>query len=398
MMHQLTATPFQDDVHRLPSITWTVSCEKVVSYQVVVMPNLLDPDNPTLIEAGSRQEFVSHRRFVVIDRTVDELYGDRLRTYLCSRGITARICSLPISEPTKIIDSVLRICRELDDFGIDRRREPIIGIGGGVLLDVVGLAASLYRRHTPYIRVPTTVVGLIDAGIGAKTGVNFDGHKNRIGSYEPPAAALLDRTFVATLDERQISNGLAEIVKIGLVKDRKLFELVEAHGPRMLAERLQGVTPVSEAATREMLRRAVQGMLEELQPNLWEQRLERLVDYGHSFSPALEMAALPALLHGEAVAIDMALTTVLGCRRGLVCPTDRDRVLAALRGLRLPVWHPLCEPRLLGRALTDTTRHRNGLQRLPVPVGIGQAVFVNDVSADELAESAFELADLAVSS
>jgi 3-dehydroquinate synthase len=133
-------------------------------------------------------------------------------------------------------------------------------------------------------------------------------------------------------------------------------------------------------------------MLEELQPNLWETGLERLVDYGHSFSPAIEMAGLPDLLHGEAVCIDMALTTHIAHRRGLVSDIELSRVMNVMRLLELPVHHTSCTPELLVRALVDTTRHRDGLQRLPLPVGIGGATFVNDVSADELAVAAESVA------
>jgi 3-dehydroquinate synthetase len=394
MHNQLVASPFEDDIERPPSVTWTVQCHKPVRYDVVVMPNLLDPANPALAEAGTHADTdrsATPRRFVVVDANVHSIYGDRLREYFTQRGIVYHLCVLRACESTKNLDSVRRIFGELDAFGIDRRREPIIAVGGGVLLDMVGLASSLYRRKTPYVRVPTTLIGLVDAGIGAKTGVNFGAHKNRVGTYEPPVAALLDRSFIVTQSSRELSNGLAEILKIALVKDSVLFDLLESYGTRLLDERLQGLTPAGESAAREVLRRAVQGMLEELQPNLWEQELERLVDYGHSFSPALEMAALPSLLHGEAVTVDMALTTLISFNRGLVTAAERDRVLAVMRELRLPIWHPACEPDLLYRALAETTRHRNGSQRLPLPSGIGSAKFVNDLGLDEVTDAALAL-------
>lgn len=112
------------------------------------------------------------------------------------------------------MELVTAILEAVHQFGIDRRSEPIIAIGGGVCLDVVGLAASLYRRRTPYIRVPTTLLAYVDASVGAKTGVNFAGGKNKLGSYVPPAATFLDCAFFQTLPQRQISNGLAEMLKV----------------------------------------------------------------------------------------------------------------------------------------------------------------------------------------
>lgn len=400
MSDQLLVSESGPNLTAPPKTTWDVQAQKPVAYRVVVSRDILDPHNPALLDAGtvnhsSTVNRGSRRRFLVIDANVDRLYGDRLRAYLKHHDVDYHICTLDSNEESKNMDSVFHIVDDLDKFGIDRRREPIIGIGGGVLQDIVGLTASLYRRHTPYVRVPTTLIGLVDAGVGVKTGVNFGGHKNRLGSYEPPAVALLDRTFLKTVDRRHISNGLAEILKIGLIKDGELFALLDEFGDVLLSEHLQGETAESEAATRHVLWRAVHGMLEELQPNLWEHQLERVVDYGHSFSPTIEMGALPALLHGEAVTVDMAFTTVLAWRRNLISIKNRDRVLSTMRRLDLPVWHELCDPNLLSRALDDTVRHRDGLQRLPLPMEIGDACFVNDVTAQELAAAAKDLRALA---
>ncbi|WP_371656846.1 sedoheptulose 7-phosphate cyclase [Streptomyces sp. NBC_00224] len=374
-----------------PVRSWTVSTAKPVRYEVGFTPDVLDPRNPALAGAGVPGDGPAPpRRLLVVETTVDELYGDRLRAYGAARGLDYEIHVLTAHEQLKTMDAVFSVAEAMDRFGIARRSEPVVALGGGVLMDVVGLACSLYRRSTPYVRVPTTLIGLVDAGVGAKTGVNFGPHKNRLGTYHPAAQTLLDPRFLATLDRRHLSNGMAEILKIALIKDRDLFDLLEAHGDRLVGERFQGGRSPSPVV-RQVLGRAVHGMLEELQGNLWESELERVVDYGHSFSPTLEMRALPELLHGEAVCLDMALTTLIAERRGLVRPVERRRILDVMRGLGLPVWHRLCEPGVLGEALADTVRHRDGSQRLPLPVGIGDAVFVDDVTPGELARSARRL-------
>jgi 3-dehydroquinate synthetase len=364
--------------------SWLVRTHKPVSYEVRLRDRLFDLDRTDVLEIGAGQQGPL-RRFVVVDSKVDLLHGNRIRAYFDHHGVDYAMMVVPADETVKEFDTAARIVTRLDTFGIARRREPLIVIGGGVLMDIVGLAASLYRRGTPFLRVPTTLIGLVDAGVGAKTGVNFNGHKNRLGTFAPAELTLLDRSFLATLHRRHISNGLAEILKIALIKDFALFELLETYGPTLLDEKFQGSTPDGDRAARAVLRAATHGMLEELQPNLWEAELERCVDYGHTFSPTVEMSALPALLHGEAVCIDMALTTVLACRRGLLTAEQRDRVFAVMRALELPSWNPLLASDVLARALEDTVRHRDGLQRLPLPVGIGAVVFVNDVTEAELA-------------
>ncbi len=370
------------------SASWLVRAQKSVSYEVRFCEDLFRSDRTDLLEKGEHE--ATPRRFVVLDSNVDRYHGARIRAYFEHHGVEYAMLTVSADETVKDFETAARIVKELDKFGIARRREPIIVIGGGVLMDIVGLAASLYRRGTPYLRVPTTLIGLVDAGVGAKTGVNFNGHKNRLGTYAPAELTLLDRAFLATLDRRQISNGLAEILKIALIKDFALFEQLEEHGALLLAEKFQGLSPESDRTAVAVLHAATRGMIEELEPNLWEAQLERCVDYGHTFSPTIEMRALPALLHGEAVCVDMALTTILACRRGLLTEAQRDRVFAVMTLLELPTWDSLLEPEMLAQALHDAVRHRDGRQRLPLPVGIGGVTFVNDVTPEEL-DAALEI-------
>lgn len=373
--------------------SWTVRNVQPVEYDVVLCDNVLDPANPSILGAIPGQGRV--RRLVVVDSTVDALFGQAIRAYFDGNDVEHRVLVLEPGEVNKTVEASMLVTTAMDEFGVDRRREPVIAIGGGVLLDIVGYACSVYRRATPFVRVPTTLIGLVDAGVGVKTGVNANGHKNRIGTYFAAERTLLDRKFLTTLPRRHVSNGLAEILKIALIKDRELFDLMEVTGEHVLEAKMQP-GPGSVDPALEIIERAIHGMLTELQPNLWEKTLERVVDYGHTFSPSLEMAALPALLHGEAVCIDMALTTCLGEQRGLVTADERRRVLELMTRLELPTWHPLLTADLLQKALADTVRHRDGQQRLPLPVGIGSACFVNDVRPEELAEAAAALEDVAL--
>ena len=366
-----------------PSARWLVRAYRCVAYEVRIRDRVFDPENLDVLEVAGRPETAA-RRLLVVDRNVDRVHGPQIREYLHQHGVPHRILVVHAEEGSKHLGTVVRVAEEMDAFGLMRRSEPVIVVGGGVLMDVVGLAASLYRRGTPLVRVPTTLVGLVDAGVGAKTGVNFNGGKNRLGTYAPAELTLLDRRFLSSLPQRHISNGLGEILKIALIKDKGLFELLETHGGRLVHERFQGLTEAGDEAALAALRAATHAMLEELQPNLWETDLERAVDYGHTFSPRIEMQALPELLHGEAVAVDMALTTLLAQGRRLVSDDEQRRVFAVLDTLGLPSWDPVVTHELLVDALRETTLHRDGRQRLPLPVGIGDVTFVDDVTDDEL--------------
>ncbi len=164
---------------------WNVNSVLPVNYQVKMIDNIFSIDNPTLLTGGTQECSNILRRVVVVDEKVYQLYGKKIRDYLNFHSVNYKIISLSTSELTKTIDAVLHVVQAIDEFEVTRRQEPVIAIGGGVLLDIVGLAVSLYRRSTRWVRIPTTLIGLVDAGVGAKTGINFGHHKNRIGTYFP---------------------------------------------------------------------------------------------------------------------------------------------------------------------------------------------------------------------
>ena len=167
-----------------------------------------------------------------------------------------------------------------------RRREPFLAIGGGVLLDIAGMAASLYRRGVPFVRVPTTLLSIVDASVGVKNGVDYccavmdETYKNRVGSFYAPSSCLLDNSFIATQDARNVSNGFGEILKLALVRSPDLFELLETHGSALVESRFAATPSVPSGVSDRIIDLSIQIMLEELGPNLWEKKLERCVDYG----------------------------------------------------------------------------------------------------------------------
>lgn len=368
---------------------WNISAKMEVSYTIVEYPTLFSSNDQNIFGENINSSTEQKRRLIIIDKNVDKFYGDKVISYFSKHGIEIKKISMKTTEKDKTITAVFTILKEFDNFKLLRRKEPIIAIGGGVLLDIVGMAASLYRRGAPYIRVPTTLIGMIDAGIGVKTGVNFNNHKNRAGTYYEPLVSYIDISFLETLDTRHISNGLAEILKIGLIKDVSLFALLEKYGKTLLTTKFQNLS-----ISKTVIHKAIEGMLEDLEPNLWEKNLERLVDFGHTFSGVLEMKALPHLSHGEAVSIDMAYVSILAYHRKLITEHELSRIINIMRSMRLPYYHKLCEPDIMYNALVDTTSHRDGLQRFPIPIGIGTAIFVNDITYQEIKLASYTLKNM----
>lgn len=383
-------------------IEWRVVSPITFEYAVREVADVLDPANDALIfghigDAATlaRAKARELKRVVVVDEAVHALFGERIEAYFAHYGVQMKLLVLPTTEENKDMEMVLTIAEAIHDLGVDRRLDPVIAIGGGVCMDIVGFAASIYRRRTPYIRVPTTLMGYVDASVGAKTGVNFAGKKNKLGAYIPPALTLLDRSFLATLDERQLANGAAEIAKMALVKDPELYQLLGAYGHELIEHKFQDLpaTDAPHAAERatapsRVLYLAIQTMLEELAPNLWEDSLERLVDFGHVFSLELEMAALfdDKLFHGEAVAIDMALSACLSHVRGHIDSATLDDILIMMRGLALPVYDANLDDAMCETGLYERNKFSSG-QKLPLLTGAGEARIFEGITQEQVVDA-----------
>lgn len=363
---------------------WTLTAQLPVQFSLYASDHLFVHGHPAFLEPAAAKGRA--RRLVVVDEEVYTLHGEVIEQYFLRTGTDYKILPIVATETQKDIDTLLTVLNAMENFHLLRQSEPVIAIGGGVLLDVVGFAASVFRRGVPYIKVPTTLLALVDVSLGVKTAINHFGNRNRLGTYHAPLAVFLDRTFLKTLDRRAFSNGLAEILKMGLLKDAHLFELLESQGQQLMEQKFQeGVAP-------EVIDRAIQTMLEELEPNLWEKSLIRSVDFGHSFSPTIEMRALPELTHGEAVTLDMLLSCELSHGRGLLSGSDLTRIYQTTIRLGLPIYHDMFgDPAVLWESLADTVMHRNGAQNLPMISQIGSCTFFNDVTLEEVGQAVARL-------
>lgn len=361
-----------------------VNYQQTIEYEVVTSAHLFQPENTSILSVGKTE---NARRFVVLDENIEKYYGDEIYNYFRHHQIEAKIISISGGEENKNLESYLSIVRELDSFPINRRNEPIIAIGGGVLTDVVGFVASTYRRGLPHIKVPTTLMGYVDASIGIKTGININGNKNRLGAFAPPQKVFLDKTFLKTLPKRHILNGVCEIIKLAIIKDANLFEYLETHGRESVEAQFQN------EAGETILNSAIHGMLEELEPNLFEDDLMRKVDFGHTFSYGLETLYEADLLHGEAVLLDILLSSLIAKTRRLISEEDTSRIFQLINELGINIDISILESTMLWNSLEDRTYHRDGLQRVPMPLGIGGCTFVNDIKRDEIISAVKNLQD-----
>ncbi len=368
------------------TVTATGTAFRVEGYERIDF-SLLYVDGAFAVEHPEiADRYRAHGRcLMIVDETVHGLYGEQMDAYFAHHGIALTAFPITIRETDKTLRTLERIVDAFADFGL-LRKEPVLVVGGGLTTDVAGLACATYRRGTPYIRVPTTLIGLIDASVAIKVAVNHGNQKNKLGAYHASETVILDFSFLRTLPEDQVRNGIAELIKIAVVADRSLFDRLDAHGEELLATHfghVDGTTKIRDVA-HHVTYDAIRVMLDLEVPNLHELDLDRVIAYGHTWSPTLELKPEVTMFHGHAVTVDMALSATLAASRGYITEADRDRILALMSRVGLAVDSPYLTPDLLREATETIVHTRDGLLRAAVPRPIGTCYFVNDLSAEEL--------------
>jgi len=368
------------------SVDWDVKSPIYFEYKVKLCNNCFDLEDDFLASFSVYDDI--KERLLIVDDGLPTEFIQSFKNYLKSFGQEAVIIRFLTNENTKNLDLLLSILSEIEKFGVPRRGNPILALGGGVLLDTVGFAASMYRRGVPYIKIPTTLLSLVDTAIGIKTSVNHFGRRNRIGSFYPGIGAVISPIFLKTLPVEHFSYGLAEIIKIAIVKSQKLFELLENNQENLLDYKFYDTDEGLK-----VIQLACHYMLEELAPNLTETNLERLVDFGHTFSPIPEMKSLEdntvhELAHGEAVFLDVIFTSCMGQILGHTNKSLVKRIINLGKHAGLPISHPYFnDPMLLFESSNDAKKHRAGSVNLPVPCELEQIIFLENINFSLIEET-----------
>ena len=358
-----------------------------IEFSLIYVNRVFDIKNPEL--AQTYKDF--GRCLAVVDANVNKFYGSQIEEYFQHYDIDLTVFPVTITEPNKSIETFSKIVDAFVDFKLVRK-EPVLVVGGGLVTDVTGFACSAYRRRSNYIRIPTTLIGLIDASVAIKVAVNHKKLKNRLGAYHASKKVFLDFSFLGTLPTEQVRNGMAELVKIAVVANEEVFNLLEEHGEELLRTHFGNIygTPETKEIAQKVTYEAIKTMLELEVPNLHELDLDRVIAYGHTWSPTLELAPRVPIYHGHAVNIDMALSATIAEKRGYISTEQRDRILGLMSRIGLSLDHPLLDEELLWRATESISLTRDGKQRAAMPKPIGTCVFANDLTREELASAVAE--------
>lgn len=332
-----------------------------------------------LAQAMPRLEALANGRLlpVVSDRRVFGLHGGKLAAIAHTDPIL-----VPEGEAAKDWVTLADIVGQLVPLGV-KRGTPILALGGGSVGDVAGLAASLFKRGCPVIHVPTTLLAQVDSAIGGKTAIDVDGHKNLAGTFHHPLLVIADPDLLGTLDARQMRSGYAEVVKYGLIDDSGFFAWCEANGGRLL----EGDRNARRTAIEHCVRAKARFVTADPDDT---GGTRALLNLGHTFGHAIEALAGHAILHGEAVAVGMALAFRFSERLGLGSAGDSRRVASHLAEVGLPT--TLADSGLGGRSeelfalmALDKKADDGGLA-LVLASAIGRAMLVRGVEPASLVE------------
>ena len=350
---------------------------------------VLKPENRTL-----RDVYKPLGRCVcLVDQNVEEHFGPEIDAYFSHHGIVFEKLVYRAMEVDKGIGTVEKMLGDFKRLGVSRN-EPVLVIGGGVLSDTGGLACSLYHRGTPYVMLSTSLVAGIDAGPSPRTCCDGFGYKNLLGAYHTPMLSITDRTMFRTLRSGWLRHGIAEIIKMAVVKDMELFEDLEQGGQRLIETRF-GSLNAGEATndceinnlSQRILGRAIKSYVEAEYGNLYETHQCRPHAFGHTWSPGFEIPA--GLLHGHAVSVGMGFGSYQALRQGWISEEQFKRIANLISSFDLSLWHPILdEQHLLWEAQLRMTEKRGGNLAAPLPKGsIGQCGYLNEVKEAELLKS-----------
>jgi shikimate kinase/3-dehydroquinate synthase len=306
---------------------------------------------------------------VVTDENVEKLHGRKVVASLQNSGFNPGILTIPAGEVYKNFDTITNLWHGFIVNGLDRR-STVLSLGGGVVSDLAGFAASTFMRGVRWVAIPTTMLSMVDASLGGKTGFDLPEGKNLIGSFYPPELVLADPDLLRTLPDEELISGLAEVVKAGIISDPDLFYLC-AHELNWVKDNL-----------KEIVKRAMAVKIQIIEDDPYERGIRAALNLGHTVGHAVELVSRFQIRHGEAVAIGMVAEAKLAERLS-IAGKDLSRVIAgSLSTLGLPVDIPRGMPREdLIRAMRVDKKKINGTVRFALPAEIGRVelVDVNDL-------------------
>lgn len=325
------------------------------NYDVVVGRGLLS-HLPELLGERVKKVLVIHPRAL-------RMTGDAVRDDLEAAGFTALTAEIPDAEEGKHIQ-VASFCWEVLGKNDFTRSDAIVAVGGGAVTDLGGFVAATWLRGVKLVNIPTSLLGMVDASLGGKTGINTAEGKNLVGSFHPPAGVLVDLDTLATLPPNELISGMAEVIKCGFIADPVILDLIEANP--------EAVKDPSSPVLRELIERAIAVKAKVVSEDLKESGLREILNYGHTLGHAIELAERYSWRHGAAVSVGMMFAAELARSVGRLSDEDADRHRTILDLLGLPLSYRRDRWQALLDGMKRDKKSRGDLLRFVVLDGIGR--------------------------
>jgi len=333
------------------------------SYEIHIGSGLLMQTGHRLRESGFAGKVV-----IVTTPIVKRLYGDALKRNLTRERFRAIVLSVPDGEEQKSLETACRLYNELTDFHAERTT-PLLALGGGVIGDLTGFVAATYLRGVPLVQIPTTLLAQVDSSIGGKVAVNHGQLKNMIGAFYQPRLVISDIATLRSLTPRELSDGLAEVIKYAVIKDEGLFAYLEGNLGRIRA--------LDAEALEEIVFQSAKIKAEVVEKDEKDFGIRNILNYGHTVGHAIETASDFEVEHGWAVAIGMLAAAKISSKLGILDKGELDRLKDVIERAGLPAEMPNLNIESIIQAMKHDKKILRGRVRFILPKSIGE-VFITD--------------------
>ncbi|MGW8287557.1 MAG: 3-dehydroquinate synthase [Desulfobulbales bacterium] len=343
------------------------------SYPIIIQNGLLDR-----IGGELHKNSFAKRYGIIADDQVSRLYGERLLSALQKSEINAELITFPQGEESKNLKTISELSSILARHGFDRK-DGLLALGGGVTGDITGFLASCYMRGIPFAQVPTTLLAQVDSSVGGKTGVDIPEGKNLVGAFYQPKAVFVDSQVLKDLPQSELLNGLAEVIKYGVIYDRDFFGFLEMSRKNILALDLQVLEDVIARCCK--IKAAV------VESDEKETDLRRILNFGHTIGHAVEAVSGYSLVHGAAVAMGMVAAAELAVLKGILESKEKERLKNLLLEFGLPVKIPQEYDRnRIQELLLSDKKTIGGRIFFVLPTTLGKVIITDDVETDLIAK------------
>ncbi len=307
----------------MPVIKLPIKRPPKISYDIIIEKGCIKT-----LPAYLKKEKPGKKYAIITDNTVRKLFGNGLKKMLNKAGIQAELFDMKSGEKSKNLKTVEKLAQEMVEKGFSRH-DAVIALGGGVVGDTAGFLASIFMRGVPVIHIPTTLLGMVDSAIGGKTGVDLSSGKNLIGSIYQPKAIFIDYNYIKNLPPKQLKNGLAEIIKYGVIMDKSLFKFIERN--------IEGILNNEEKLMTHLIEKSVRCKVKVVKRDEKEHGIRIILNYGHTYGHAIEKRSGYKTLHGYAISVGMVIANQIAVKKKVLKKKTAERIKNLLKQAGLPV-------------------------------------------------------------